>query len=166
MIIAELLRNFDTILLWGFVATVVMTTILYGSQGLGFSRLSLPFLFGTIFTGNRNTATVLGFVAYMLGGWLFAFVYFAIFAALGSATWWLGTLVGFVHSLFLLVVFLPVLPYFHPRMATEYDGPTGARRLEPPGFMGLNYGRRTPLTTVLGQTGYGWALGAFFNIPG
>ena len=32
-------------------------------------------------------------------------------------------------------------------------------RLEPPGFMGLNYGYRTPLTTLLGQAVYGGVLG-------
>lgn len=164
MIVRDVWTHIDAILLWGFVATVMLTTVLYGSQGMGLSRLSLPFLFGTFFTGDRYRANVIGFVAYIIGGWIFAFIYFAIFAALGIASWWLGTLIGFIHSLFLLVVFLPVLPYFHPRMATEYDGPTSARRIEPPGFMGLNYGRRTPLTTILGQTAYGLVLGMLFDI--
>jgi hypothetical protein len=66
------------LILWGFVATIAMTTILQGSQGLGFSRLSLPFLVGTLFTGNRRPAFVLGFTAYTIGGWLFAFLYYLI----------------------------------------------------------------------------------------
>jgi hypothetical protein len=45
-------------------------------------------------------------------------------------------------------------------MASTYDGPTRIRRLEPPGFMGLNYGYRTPLTTVVGHILYGAILGA------
>ena len=45
-----------------------MTSILQGSQGLGLSRLSLPFLVGTFFTSNRNRATVIGFLVYTLGG--------------------------------------------------------------------------------------------------
>jgi hypothetical protein len=44
-------------------------------------------------------------------------------------------------------------------MASEYDGATATRQLEPPGFMGLNYGQRTPLTTLLGQAVYGAVLG-------
>ena len=147
------------LLLWGLVATVAMTTVLQGSQGLGLSRLSLPFLVGTLFTGDRRKAVVLGFALYTVGGWLFAFLYFALFASLGLYTWWFGAAVGLLHGLFLLVCGLPLLPYIHPRMATEYDGASAIRQLEPPGFMGLNYGHRTPLPTRLGQALYGGVLG-------
>jgi hypothetical protein len=34
------------LVLWGLIATVAMTTILQASLGLGFSRMSLPFLVG------------------------------------------------------------------------------------------------------------------------
>ena len=44
-------------------------------------------------------------------------------------------------------------------MASEHDGASARRQLEPPGFMGLNYGQRTPLTTLLGQAVYGAVLG-------
>lgn len=151
------------ILLWGFVATAGMTVILYGSQGLGLSRLSLPFLFGTFVTGNRHRANLWGFVLYLLGGWLFAIVYFLLFNSVGRAGAWLGLLVGVVHGIFLLTVFLPLLPHIHPRMATVYDGPTLKQRLQPPGFFGLNYGRRTPLITLLGQAVYGLLLGIFYG---
>jgi hypothetical protein len=57
------------------------------------------------------------------------------------------------------VAALPMLPYIHPRMASEYDGASTTRQLEPPGFMGLNYGPRTPLTTLAGQALYGTVLG-------
>ena len=67
---------------------------------------------------------------------------------------------GIVHALVLLVVLLPLLPHMHPRMASEYDGPSYRRRLQPPGFLGLNYGYRTPLATVLAHAAYGAILGA------
>ena len=54
----------------------------------------------------------------------------------------------------------------HPRLASEHDGPASGFRLEPPGFMGLNYGRGTPLTTLLAQTIYGLTLGLFAQIFG
>jgi hypothetical protein len=56
---------------------------------------------------------------------------------------------------------MPMLPFIHPRMASEYDGASAIRLLEPPGFMGLNYGYRTPATTLVGQAMYGTVLGAF-----
>ena len=162
----RLLHHLPELLLWGLLATVAMTTILHGSQGLGLSRLSLPFLVGTLFTANRSHAVVYGFIFYVVGGWLFAFLYFLLFASLSLGTWWFGAAIGLLHGLFLLVVALPLLPYAHPRMASEHEGPTQDFRLEPPGFMGLNYGRRTPLTTLLGQTLYGLVLGACVQLSG
>lgn len=147
--------NYPYIVFSGLIATVVMTTLLQGSLELGFSRLSMPLLVGTIFTGHRSLAVILGFILYFLGGVLFAFFYLFLFSAIGTTHWLAGLAIGAFHGLFFLVVILPVLPYLHPRMATEYDGPSVLRRLEPPGFMGLNYGYRTPLTTMVGHTAYG-----------
>ena len=152
------------LLLWALIATVAMTAILEGSQGLGFSRLSLPFLIGTFFTGNRSKAIFFGFLIYSLGGWAFAFIYILIFISVGVFTWWFGMLVGILHGIILLVWALPVLPYVHPRVASEYNGVTSQRQLEPPGFLALNYGTRTPLITLLGQAIYGLTLGGFMQL--
>lgn len=163
--LGEIASRLEGILLWGLMATAALTVILHGSQGLGLSRLSLPFLVGTFFTGRRSWAHMLGFAFYVTGGWLFTILYYLLFAALGTASWWLGGLLGAFHALFLLVVVLPLLPYFHPRMASEYDGPSAARRLEPPGFMGLNYGHQTPFSTLAGHAVYGAILGGLHALP-
>ena len=147
------------VLLWGFVATVLMTTILLGSQGLGLSRLSLPFLFGTVVTGRLRPAYLAGYALYALGGWAFAFLYAALFAALKHQSWWLGSVFGLLHGTFLLTALMHV-PYIHPRMASEYDQSRSDRMLEPPGFLGLHYGRQTPTITLLGHVVYGTILGA------
>src|SRR6266516_4564041 len=152
------------LVLWGLIATVTMTSILEGSRGLGFSRLSLPFLVGTFFTGRRQRGMVLGFAVYTIGGWLFAFLYFLLFASVGIFTWWFGALAGLLHGVFLLVSALPLLPFVHPRMASEYHVASATRALEPPGFLAMNYGYHTPLTTLIGQTVYGATLGGFFQL--
>jgi hypothetical protein len=146
---------------WGFVATLVMTTVIQGAQGLGLTRLSLPFLVGTFFTGDRRRAVIMGFALYLAGGWIFAFLYFLLFTSLGVYTWWVGVATGLLHGLVLLVAALPLLPYVHPRMASEYDGASTIKQLEPPGFMALNYGGGTPLTTLVAQALYGGVLGGF-----
>lgn len=147
------------LLLWSFLATAALTVILQSGQGIGLSRLSLPFIVGTFFTGNRHRAVVVGASVYVLGGWLFAAFYYLVFVSLGFASWWLGTALGILHSAALLTVVLPLLAHLHPRMASEYDGPTFERRLEPPGFLGLNYGTGTPIVTILGHALYGGILG-------
>lgn len=148
------------ILLWGFAATAALSGVMFGAQRLGYSRLSLPFLIGTMFTGDRSSALALGILFYLLGGWLFAFVYYFIFASIGRTGWELGLLLGAVHGAVLLVMLLPLLPHLHPRMASEYEGPVRGRRLQPPGFLALNYGYRTPLTTIAAHALYGLILGA------
>ena len=148
------------VMLWGFVATGAQAAVLFGSQRLGYSRLSLPFLIGTMFTGERPAANAAGAVFYWLGGWLFAFIYYFLFAELGRSNWWAGGLIGTLHGLVLLTTLAPLMPYLHPRMATEYEGPSYRRRLQPPGFLALHYGYRTPLTTLLAHALYGAILGA------
>lgn len=155
----ESLPQFWHMMVWGLAATVTMATIMQSAHGLGYSRLSLPFLAGTMLTADRRRAMVLGFAMFVVGGWLFGFLYFLLFASLGIFSWWLGGLIGLLHGLFLLACGLPVLPYLHPRMASEHDGATAIRQLQPPGFLGLNYGGGTPLVTLVGQVAYEGILG-------
>lgn len=157
-LIEAVFRELDRVLLWGALATLVMSTVLEAAQVLGYSRMGLPVLFGTFVTADRYRAMVLGYVLYATGGLVFAFLYAMIFESV-DAGWWLPPVVGAIHGLFLLIVFLPLLPYIHPRMATEYDGPDALGRLEPPGAFGLHYGWATPLATIIAQTLFGIIMG-------
>jgi hypothetical protein len=154
----------NDVVLWGLIASVLMDIILEAAQGLGFSRMSLPFLFGTFFTSNRSWAVIVGFATYLIGGWVFAFLYFLLFRSLNIYTWWFGMLAGAVHGLFLLATMLPLMPFVHPRMASEYHGATLRRQLEPPGFLAINYGRSTPLWTFIAQAVYGGTLGGLAQL--
>lgn len=153
-------------LLWGAVATAVMTGALQGAQGAGLSRLSLAFLVGTIFAEDRRKATWFGFLVYALGGWVFALLYFALLSSLGLLNWWAGGLLGLLHAMLLLVLALPLLPLCHPRMASDYDSHESRPVLEPPGFLGLNYGKGTPVSLLVAQTLYGVIIGALPQIAG
>jgi uncharacterized membrane protein YagU involved in acid resistance len=156
--------NKGGIALWGFVGTIVLTTLLAGCQALGLTRINLPFMLGTMLTANRDRAKVIGFGMHLINGWLFATLYAAAFRSWQQATWWLGALIGLVHALFVLSAALPALPGLHPRMASEQRGPTPTRQLEPPGFLALNYGRRTPFSVALAHLVYGGILGAFYRV--
>ena len=158
------MQMMGALVLWGLVATTAMTSILQASQGLGLSRMSPTFLLGSAFSGDRARATVLGFGLYLLGGWAFAFLYFVFFRSLGVSTWWMGMALGFVHGLFLLVCAMPLLPYLHPRMASEHHGITAKRLLEPPGFLATNYGYQTPAVVLAAQVVYGGVLGACVQV--
>jgi len=156
--------NLGSILLWGFAATIAMTTVMAISHGLSLSRISIPFLLGTILTPNRDRALVIGVVFHTFNGWMFGFLYAAILESIGWTTWWLGAGIAVAHALFVLAVGMPLLPGLHPRMVSEYYGPTPNRRLQPPGFMALNYGRQTPLVTIAAHALYGAIIGGFYTL--
>lgn len=149
--------------LWGFAATLLLTVLMAASRPLGLTRMDLPFLLGTLFTPDRNKAPLLGFGAHLVMGWLFAFIYGAAFESTGLSNWWFGMAIGLVHSTFVLTIGLQLLTNLHPRIANSYQGPTPTRQLEPPGFLALNYGRGTPLVTILAHLVYGGVLGMFYG---
>ena len=59
-----------------------------------------------------------------------------------------------------------LLPVVHPRMGTGFDAAGSSPMLEPPGFLLLNYGRQTPLVTVLAHVVYGAIVGGFASWSG
>jgi hypothetical protein len=155
--------NWTSWLLWGFAATTVLTTLMAGSEGLGITRMNIPHMLGTMFTPNRDRAKVYGAAVHLLNGWAFSIVYVAAFHVAHLFTWWFGVLVGLVHGAFVAAVAMPVMPGVHPRMASELRGPTVARQLEPPGFLGLNYGVRTPISVLVAHVAFGAILGGFYS---
>jgi uncharacterized membrane protein YagU involved in acid resistance len=155
--------NAGSWLLWGFVATVILTTVMSASQGANLTRMNLPYILGAAFTRRSTPAKISGFFVHMINGWLFALIYIAAFHAWGAVSWWRGAAIGFVHATFVLAVGMPMLPYVHPRVAREDQGPDAEPRLEPPGFLALHYGVQTPVSVLLAHIVYGGVLGAFYN---
>jgi hypothetical protein len=156
--------NWGSWLLWGLASTVVLTTMLSGFQSAGLTRLSLPFLLGTMLTADRDRAKAIGFALHLINGWVFSLVYVAAFQAWGKATWWGGAIIGLVHGGFVLTTTTRVIPGLHPRMASESQGPTVVRQLEPPGPLALNYGVTTPLALLVAHVVFGTILGAFYSV--
>ena len=154
--------NLPSILLWGFAATVVLTTLTLAGQSLGLTRIDMPFIIGTMVTPDRDRAKLIGYGMHLFNGWLFAIVYALFFENLHKATWWFGAAIGAVQGVVVVVAVLPLLPGIHPRMVSDFRGPEPTRLLEPPGFLSTNYGRMTPLITILAHAIYGAILGAFY----
>jgi uncharacterized membrane protein YagU involved in acid resistance len=157
--------NWGSWLLWGFVATLALTTVMASSQGLRLTRMSIPYMLGAMFTPSRDRAKLIGFGVHLLNGWLFSLLYVAAFQAWGRATWWAGMAVGFAQAAFVLTAGMRLLAGLHPRMASEQQGPTVMRQLEPPGFLALNYGYQTPISVLIAHLVYGAILGSFYSMP-
>lgn len=151
----------------GFVGTLVLTTALRAANALNLTRIDLPFLLGTVLTSDRNRAKALGYGIHFVNGQIFALVYYAVFAAIGYSSWWLGAVFGLVHGLFAATALVSILlPLVHPRMGTPQTSAPDVALLEPPGFLMLNYGTGTPTVTLAAHLVYGAIVGGFSAWPG
>jgi hypothetical protein len=158
--------NWGSWLLSGFVATIALSTLLAGSQGFGLTRMNLPYLIGTAVSSNREKAQFYGVAIHILNGWVFSILYVLLFEDRHLSNWWFGSLLGIAHALFVLTVGMKLIPSLHPRMASEQHGPTASRMLEPPGFLALHYGYRTPLSVLLAHAAFGAVLGSLYHLRG
>lgn len=151
----------------GFVGTLLLTTMLSAASELGLTRMDLPFLLGTILTSDRSRAKAVGYAMHFANGQLFALAYFLVFSAVDESGWALGALFGLVHGLFASIALVTILlPVIHPRMGTPLSAAADRPLLEPPGFLMLNYGRRTPIVTIAGHIAYGAIIGGFLSLAG
>jgi hypothetical protein len=155
--------HISSILLWGFAATVVLTSLTILGQSMGLTRIDMPFIIGTMFVSNRDRARFVGSMVHLVNGWIFATVYALFFESIHVATWWFGALIGATQGLFVVVALLPMLPGIHPRMVSDFRGPEPTRLLEPPGFLAQNYGRSTAAVLVFAHAVYGLILGVFYS---
>jgi hypothetical protein len=151
----------------GFVGTLVLTTCLRAGSEIGLTRMDLPFLLGTAFSGDRTRAKALGYGLHFIAGQAFAAIYYGVFVAIGESGWWLGGAFGLVHGLFAGTALVSVLlPVVHPRMGSAQSAANSSPLLEPPGFMMLNYGPSTLGLTVITHVVYGAIVGGFISLSG
>jgi hypothetical protein len=151
----------------GFVGTLVLTTTLRTANELGLTRVDLPFLLGTAVTRDRARAKALGYVLHLAAGEAFALVYYAIFVAVDTGGWPLGALLGLLHGIVSATALVNILlPVVHPRMGSALSAADSSPLLEPPGFLMRNYGRGTPIATLLAHIAYGAIVGGFTSLAG
>lgn len=148
---------------FGFGATVALTAILVAAQLAGRTRMDIPMMLGTIFVEDPDRARLIGSFMHLVNGQIFALFYASGFTLLNLATWWLGGLFGLLHGIAALTLIIPLLPGIHPRMASDRQGPSGLVTLEPPGLLGLNYGRATALVTLVAHVIFGVLLGVLLQ---
>lgn len=152
--------SFASVCSAGFLATALLTSVIGVASVLGWTRIDIPFILGTVLTSDRIRAKWIGWIAHFVLGLCFAFLYASMLSALSGNGIVLGVLFGLTHAVLVGTVLLNVaLPPIHPRMGTELSAADSSPLLEPPGFMLLNYGRNTPVVTVLAHVLYGATLG-------
>jgi hypothetical protein len=145
------------------LGTAIMTAIMEAGQARRITRMSLPYVLGTMVSDERGPVRVYGSLIHFLNGIAFASGYALLFHRLRRAGALLGAGIGVVHGAGVLVALLPIVQEVHPRMADEDEGPDPTPLLQPPGFLALNYGAQTPLMTVAAHAVYGAVVGAAYR---
>jgi len=149
----------------GLVGTLVLTSVLRAASELRQTRIDLPFLLGTVVTADRQRAKLIGYVFHFVAGLLFSLAYYAGFVGLGRAGWLLGAGFGVIHGVFAMTSLVNILlPAIHPRMGSSLSSVDSMALLESPGFLMLNYGRATPVVTLIAHVVYGAIIGGFVSL--
>jgi hypothetical protein len=149
----------------GLAATFVLTTVLRAASELRLTRIDLPFLLGTVVTADREWAKLIGFFLHLVVGLLFSLAYYVGFVGLGRAGWLLGAAFGVIHGLFAMTTLVNVLlPVIHPRMGSSLSSEDSTALHEAPGFLMMNYGRATPVVTLIAHMVYGAIVGGFVSL--
>jgi hypothetical protein len=149
----------------GLAGTIILTTVLRASSELRLTRIDLPFLLGTVVTADRQRAKLIGFLFHFVFGLLFSLAYYVGFVGLGRAGWLLGAAFGVIHGVFAMTALVNVLlPVIHPRMGNPLSSVDSTALLEAPGFLMLNYGRATPVVTLVAHALYGAMVGGFVSL--
>jgi len=139
---------------------MVLTILSRGASELGWTRMDLAFLLGTMTTDDRRRAKAVGYGLLFVLGLAFALMYAGGFVALGYSSWWLGAIFGTLHAVFLGTVAVNVLlPAIHPRIGTPETAANEIALVEAPGFLMLNYGRSTFLVTLTSHIAFGAIVG-------
>jgi hypothetical protein len=146
----------------GAVGSIVFSVGLELSQAMGWTRMDIPLLLGTVVTDSRDRARAIGYAIHLASGLCFALVYAAVFAAVGHAGWELGLALGAVHAGFFGGPLMNVLlPLIHPRMGKPWTDAAETPLLEPAGFMLVNYGASTVVVSTVLHLAFGAIVGAF-----
>jgi hypothetical protein len=152
-------------LVGGVAGTFVLTSLLRAATELRQTRIDLPFLLGTVVTADRRRAKLIGYVLHLVAGLLFSLAYYVGFVGLGRAGWLLGAGFGVIHGVFAMTALVNVLlPAIHPRMGSSLSSVDSTALLEAPGFLMLNYGRATPVVTLIAHVLYGATVGGFVSL--
>ncbi len=154
----------------GLAGGLVMSALMALMRKTGETEMDMALIEGSMFTGNRGTAKVIGLMMHLVVmsalviGCIYALLYTWLDVDSRNA-WWVGALIGTAHGLIGGVV-MAILPAVHPRMHADATagGQSGSPVvLKPPGLFAKNYGNATPPGVLISHIAYGMSAGAVYG---
>lgn len=102
----------------GLVATLGMSTVMYGIHATGITNADMVRAIGSLLTKNKRKAMSAGFVTHIISGIMFAFPYAIIISAFPEsdvlAPVSLGALLGLFHGFVFSFVMIAMVAENHP----------------------------------------------------
>lgn len=150
--------NVGKALVGGFVGTVLITALMYGGPLMGFPRMDIATMLGTMVVADPGPAFWVGMlIHFMMGTVILALAYAALYRFLPGPPWARGAIWGLVFWVLAMAVVMPMMSVIHPMVATS--------RMPAPGFFSLNMGVLAPIGSLIGHLIYGVVLGAIYGQP-
>lgn len=143
-------------IIWGIVATAAFTLFSIMGKAMGMTRMDLLDLLGSMFVPAGTSASrALGAVIHHVNGALLAIAWaYGVALLAWPANWWTGLLWGIVLWVLALIL-MSSIGAVHPAIRRgEQDDP---------GPAAMNFGRMTPLGSLLGHAVYGLVLGWLYQ---
>lgn len=143
----------------GFVGTVAFTMLLYVGPLMGFPKMDLMTMLGTMFVSDPSAAFVPGLIMHFMIGLILSLGYAFLFVRLLPGDPWLrGALYGLVPWLMAMVIVMPMMALVHPMVR--------AGAIPAPGFFLAAMGTvMAPLGSLIGHLLYGAVLGVVYGQP-
>lgn len=143
-------------IVWGIVATVAFTAFSMMGSRMGMTRMDLLELLGSIFVSPGTPASkATGLIVHSMNGAVLAIAW-AYGAALldAPANWWTGAVWGVVLWVLALLM-LTSMGAVHPAIRRG--------QVQDPGPAATNFGKLTPVASLLGHLVYGVVLGWLYQ---
>ncbi len=147
-------------LLAGLIGTVAITILMYAGPVMGFPRMDIATMLGTMFVSDPSAAFIPGMVMHFMIGVILALGYAFLFAGwLPGHPWMRGALYGLVPFLMANAIVMPMMGLIHPMVLSGM--------MPAPGFFLVGMGTvMAPIGRLLGHLVYGAVVGAIYGQVG
>lgn len=143
-------------IVWGIVATMAFTLFMMMGKQMGMTRMDLMDLLGSMFVAPRTSRSrTIGAVIHHVNGAFLAVAWaYGVQLADLPANWSTGLLWGAILWLLALML-MTSIGAVHPAIRHG--------RQDDPGTAATNFGRMTPMGSLLGHLVYGFVLGILYQ---
>lgn len=143
-------------IVWGIVASLCFTLFSLMGKAMGMSRMDLLDLLGSMFvTPHSSASRALGFVIHHMNGALLAVGWAYGALLVGMKQDWFSALIWGIILWVLALIMLTSMGPFHPAIRRGEE--------EDPGMAATNFGKMTPVGSLIGHFVYGLVLGLLYQ---